>query len=106
MAHAMRTVATLRLMCDPRDLGALAEVRSASTRRPTVTIYEVYPGGVGYAQRLYELHEPLLADAAQLVRECPCTAGCPSCVGPQALAREGNDEDAKSACLRLLSASA
>jgi DEAD/DEAH box helicase domain-containing protein len=103
VAHAMRTVASLRLMCDPRDLGALAEVRSASTRRPTVTIYEVYPGGVGYARRLYELHQPLLDDAAQMVRECPCAAGCPSCVGPQALAREGSEEDAKSACLRLLS---
>src|SRR5258708_2605164 len=30
MAHALRTVASLRLMCDPRDLGALGEVRSTS----------------------------------------------------------------------------
>jgi DEAD/DEAH box helicase domain-containing protein len=99
MAHAMRTVASLRLMCDPRDLGALAEVRSAATRRPTVTVYEVYPGGVGYARRLYELHESLLAGAAELVRDCPCAAGCPSCTGPL-----GSVDGAKAACLRLLSA--
>jgi DEAD/DEAH box helicase domain-containing protein len=101
MAHAMRTVASLHLMCDPRDLGALGEVRSISTRRPTVTIYEVYPGGVGYARRLYELHTSLHADAAELVRECPCVAGCPSCIGPM-----GGVNGAKEACLRLLSASA
>jgi DEAD/DEAH box helicase domain-containing protein len=101
MAHAMRTVASLRLMCDPRDLGAVSEVRSASTRKPTVTIYEVYPGGVGCARRLYELHTSLLADAAELVRECPCAGGCPSCIGPL-----GGVDGAKAACLNLLSANA
>ncbi|HYW23866.1 MAG TPA: DEAD/DEAH box helicase [Terriglobales bacterium] len=101
MAHALRTVASLHLMCDPRDLGAQGEVRSTSTRRPTVTIYEVYPGGVGCARRLYELHTSLHADAAELVRECPCVAGCPSCIGPL-----GGVDGAKEACLRLLSASA
>jgi DEAD/DEAH box helicase domain-containing protein len=97
MAHAMRSVASLRLMCDPRDLGALGEVRSTATRRPTVTIYEVYPGGVGYASRLFELHAALLSGAAELVRQCPCAAGCPSCVGPL-----GGVDGAKEACLKLL----
>jgi len=97
VAHALRHVASLRLMCDPRDLGSVAEVRSATTRLPTVTVYEFYPGGVGYAARLYELHEELLRQAAELVRECPCAAGCPSCVGPLHLI-----EGAKQACLRLL----
>jgi DEAD/DEAH box helicase domain-containing protein len=101
MAHALRHVASLRLMCDPRDLGSVAEVRSITTRLPTVTVYEVYPGGVGFSSRMYELHRALLDDASSLVRECPCLAGCPSCVGPLHLV-----EGAKSACLRLLSANA
>jgi len=50
---------------------------------------------------MFELHRELLEDAAALVRDCPCTAGCPSCVGPLHLV-----EGAKEACLRLLSASA
>src|SRR5207249_12131482 len=94
LAHALRHVASLRLMCDPRDLGSTAEVRSTTTLRPTVTIYEVYPGGVGYAPRLYELHDQLLSEAAELVSECPCEAGCPSCTGPV--------PGAKQACLQLL----
>jgi DEAD/DEAH box helicase domain-containing protein len=101
VAHSLRHIASLRLMCDPRDLGSVAEVRSVTTRLPTVTVYEVYPGGVGFAPRLYELHRELLDDAAALVRECPCAAGCPSCVGPLHLV-----EGAKEACLKLLSASA
>ena len=101
MAHSLRHVASLRLMCDPRDLGAVAEVRSVTTLLPTVTVYEVFPGGVGFSARMYDLHRELLEDAAALVRECPCLAGCPSCIGPLHLV-----EGAKGACLRLLSASA
>jgi DEAD/DEAH box helicase domain-containing protein len=101
MAHSLRHIASLRLMCDPRDLGSVAEVRSVTTQLPTVTVFEVYPGGVGFAPRLYDLHRELLDDAAALVRDCPCVAGCPSCVGPLHLV-----EGAKEACLRLLSASA
>jgi DEAD/DEAH box helicase domain-containing protein len=99
MAHALRHVASLRLMCDPRDLGSVAEVRSVTTRLPTVTVYEVYPGGVGFSSRMYELHRALLDDASSLVRDCPCQAGCPSCVGPLHLV-----EGAKKACLTLLEA--
>ena len=101
MAHSLRHVASLRLMCDPRDLGSVAEVRSITTQMPTVTVFEVYPGGVGFAARLYELHRELLDNASALVRDCPCEAGCPSCIGPLHLV-----EGAKEACLRLLSASA
>src|SRR6202165_5324777 len=101
MAHALRHVASLHLMCDPRDLGSVAEVRSVTTRLPTVTMDEVSPAGVGCSSRMYELHRELLDDAAALVRDCPCLAGCPSCVGPLHLV-----EGAKEACLRLLSATA
>jgi DEAD/DEAH box helicase domain-containing protein len=101
MAHSLRHIASLRLMCDPRDLGSVAEVRSVTTRLPTVTVYEMYPGGVGYSARMYELHRQLLENAASLVRDCPCLAGCPSCIGPLHLV-----EGAKEACLRLLCASA
>jgi DEAD/DEAH box helicase domain-containing protein len=97
MAHSLRHVASLRLMCDPRDLGAVAEVRSVTTRLPTVTVYEIYPGGVGYATRMYQLHRELLDGAAALVRHCQCLAGCPSCIGPLHLV-----QGAKAACLRLL----
>jgi DEAD/DEAH box helicase domain-containing protein len=99
MAHTLRHVASLRLMCDPRDLGAVAEVRSVTTRLPTVTVYEMYPGGVGYSARMFELHRELLEQGAALVHDCPCLAGCPSCIGPLHLV-----EGAKEACLKLLEA--
>jgi len=98
LAHALRHVASLRLMCDPRDLGSLAEVRSTATQRPTVTVYEVYPGGVGCSSRLFDLHDRLLEETLELIAACPCQAGCPSCTGPL----PATAEDPKEACIQLL----
>jgi DEAD/DEAH box helicase domain-containing protein len=49
---------------------------------PTVFLFDAYPGGIGFSELLYEEHDRLLAAARQLIRGCPCTHGCPSCVGP------------------------
>jgi DEAD/DEAH box helicase domain-containing protein len=56
-------------------------VESSNLGRPTVFVYDRYPGGVGYAQRGYDLIDDWLELSRQLVSECPCTGGCPSCVG-------------------------
>jgi DEAD/DEAH box helicase domain-containing protein len=82
VANALHNMAPLYLMCDPRDLGALAEIRSPHTGEPTVTLYEHVPGGVGQAERLFALRTDLLEAAAALIEGCDCAAGCPSCVGP------------------------
>lgn len=82
VAHALANVAPLYLMSDPRDLGAVAEVKSPHTGEPTVTLYERVPGGVGQAERLYALAGEFLAAAGALVEACGCAEGCPSCVGP------------------------
>ncbi|MDQ5984814.1 MAG: ATP-dependent RNA helicase DbpA [Syntrophus sp. SKADARSKE-3] len=49
---------------------------------PTIFIFDAYPGGIGFSDLLYEEHDRLLASARQLIRQCPCPNGCPSCVGP------------------------
>jgi DEAD/DEAH box helicase domain-containing protein len=82
LAYALSSIAPLFLMCDPRDVGILAEVRSKETRGPTVTLYDSVAEGLGLAERLYELHGELLAGALELVRACACQDGCPACVGP------------------------
>ena len=69
---------------DPHDLdlGSVTEPLSTSTRRPTITIYEKVPAGLGFAERLYELHGTLLDAAREVVSQCPCAYGCPACIGP------------------------
>ncbi len=82
LAHAMSNLAPLHLMCDPRDIATLVEWKSKETQAPTITFYDSIPEGIGLSERLYELHDDLLRGALDLVRGCPCSDGCPVCVGP------------------------
>lgn len=81
-AALLAAVAPLFLMCDPRDLGVLADPQDPVSGRPTLTLYERTPGGVGYAEQLHRSMSDLLQAALELVRACPCERGCPACVGP------------------------
>jgi len=85
LGNALRTVAALLLMCDPRDLGvALSEQIEGGleTFEPNLYLYDSYPGGVGQSAPLYRLAPRLLRQTAELLAGCACDAGCPSCVGP------------------------
>jgi DEAD/DEAH box helicase domain-containing protein len=82
LAYVLGNLAPLYLMCDPSDIQVSAESRSPLTQAPTVVIYERVAAGVGFSQRLYELHDTLLAAALELVSDCRCRDGCPACVGP------------------------
>lgn len=82
LSYVLRNLAPIFLMCDPSDIEVLAETRNPLTRAPTVLVYERAPAGVGFSQRLFELHDALLEAALELVRGCRCRDGCPACVGP------------------------
>ncbi len=82
LARLVRTTASLLLMCDPRDLGVLAQVQAPFTGRPTLYLYDAIPGGVGLTERLFDLTDELIRASRQAVESCPCTDGCPACVGP------------------------
>jgi DEAD/DEAH box helicase domain-containing protein len=82
LGYVLRNLAPLFLMCDPEDISVSAEQLSPVTRAPTLVIYERVPAGVGFSQRLYELHDELLVAARELVADCQCRSGCPACVGP------------------------
>jgi DEAD/DEAH box helicase domain-containing protein len=82
LARVARTTAALLLMCDPRDLGVLAQVQAPFTGRPTLYLYDAVPGGVGLTERLFTLTDELLRACAEAVDGCGCADGCPACVGP------------------------
>jgi DEAD/DEAH box helicase domain-containing protein len=82
MSNILANAAPVYLMCDPGDIRVVHQVRSTFTQRPTVYIYDSCPGGVGFSEKLYELHEELFSTAETMIRQCGCETGCPSCVGP------------------------
>ena len=82
LARVARTTGSLLLMCDPRDLGVLAQVQAPFTGRPTLYLYDAVPGGVGLTERLFTLVDQLVRACREAVDSCPCVDGCPACVGP------------------------
>jgi DEAD/DEAH box helicase domain-containing protein len=82
LARVARTTGALLLMCDPRDLGVLAQVQAPFTGRPTLYLYDAVPGGVGLTERLFGLTDELIRVCREAVESCACTDGCPACVGP------------------------
>jgi len=83
LAYVLGNLAPLFLMCDAGDLGTHIEpVENQTFGQPTIVLYDAIPAGIGFSQKLFELHDELMARALELVSECPCADGCPSCVGP------------------------
>ncbi|HTP68820.1 MAG TPA: DEAD/DEAH box helicase [Dongiaceae bacterium] len=105
LLHAMESIATLLLMCDGRDLGTaigerppspgygddqftpirMEDAVSANAKEffePNLYLFDAYPGGIGFSEPLFRAHDILIEKTRELIRACPCEAGCPSCVGP------------------------
>jgi DEAD/DEAH box helicase domain-containing protein len=122
LLHALESIATLLLMCDARDLGtaigerpptpgseiewedaanpeAVAVLAKKEFFEPNLYLYDAYPGGIGFSEPLYRVHDLLLAKTRELIAGCPCENGCPSCVGP--VGERG--ERAKETALAILS---
>jgi DEAD/DEAH box helicase domain-containing protein len=82
LGNVLGQLAPLFLMCDPGDLGSATDPTPTTLGGPGLVIYDDVPGGIGFSQKLFELHEELMQRALELVGECDCKDGCPSCVGP------------------------
>jgi DEAD/DEAH box helicase domain-containing protein len=83
LAYVLGNLAPLFLMCDAGDLGNhLEPVENKTFGEPTVVLYDSVPAGIGFSEKLFEMHDELVTRAFELVSECACEDGCPSCVGP------------------------
>ena len=95
LSFAMRQVAQLLLMCDRQDVGISigGAERGAATPHgpaageseldePRVFVYDNYPGGIGFSEPLFAMHDTLMAETRALIASCACEHGCPTCVGP------------------------
>jgi DEAD/DEAH box helicase domain-containing protein len=87
IAHLARNLAPIYCLCDPRDIGAEAQVRSPYNQLPTVFLFDSVPGGVGLADKLFDARESLVEACLALALACECEQGCPGCVGPQVESR-------------------
>ena len=78
--HAAIGLLPLFAMCDRWDIGGVSYPLYPDTGRATIFIYDSHRGGVGVAEKGYEVLDELLRRTLDAIRSCPCEAGCPSCI--------------------------
>ena len=78
--HAAIGILPLFALCDRNDIGGVSTPLHPDTGRPQIFIYDGHPGGIGIAERGYEIVEELWKATWRSITECPCTDGCPSCI--------------------------
>ncbi len=66
--------------CDRWDIGGLSTALHPDTGMLTVFVHDGHAGGAGFADRAFEVLPAWLTATLDLLRECPCEAGCPRCV--------------------------
>ncbi len=82
IANILRNIAPVFMMCDRSDIHCVPMMRSPFSAKPTIYLYDSYPGGVGLSFKLFNDPKPTLDACLALVSECACENGCPSCIGP------------------------
>jgi DEAD/DEAH box helicase domain-containing protein len=99
--HAAIGLMPLYAMCDRNDIGGVSYAHHPEIGLPAVFIHDAHPGGVGIAERCFDMLEALLRSTRDHIAACPCRDGCPSCIqSPKC----GNNNDTldKDAALRIL----
>ncbi len=99
--HAAIGMLPLFAMCDRLDIGGLSTPLHPDTGRAQVFIYDAFPGGVGIAEKGFELLLELWRATLTAIEECPCQEGCPSCIQSPKCGNNNEPLDKRAAILIL-----
>lgn len=83
--HAAIGILPLFTICDRWDVGGVSTLSlpgaaSSEGSGPAIVIYDGYPGGAGVAELGFAAADRHLAATLEVLTDCGCTDGCPSCV--------------------------
>jgi DEAD/DEAH box helicase domain-containing protein len=81
LANVLSHLVPIFVMCDRSDVHVVPQLKALHSGRPTIFLYDRYPGGVGLSEAVFERYEEILENVKEWVKRCPCSDGCPSCIG-------------------------
>jgi len=99
--HAAIAILPLFAMCDRNDIGGVSTPFHVDTGKAEIFIYDGYPGGIGIAEKGYEIIEGLWAATLKTIEECPCREGCPACIQSPKCGNNNEPLDKKAAVILL-----
>ena len=99
--HATIAVLPLFALCDRNDIGGVSTPFHPDTGRAQIFIYDAYPGGIGIAEKGFDLIGQLWETTLKAIVECPCHEGCPSCIQSPKCGNNNRPLDKKAAQILL-----
>ena len=99
--HAIIGIFPVEVTCDRWDIGGYSFPFHKQTEKPTIFIYDGYPGGVGISKKGFERIGKILILAKESVEKCSCEMGCPSCIQSPKCGNNNKPLD-KKGCIKLL----
>ncbi len=92
IAHAIRSAAMMVTMTAQDDIDTVVSNNAVipdeqEDETVSLYLYDRYEGGLGYAEKIYDLMPQILDQAIRMVKGCKCRDGCPACVGDYTLDR-------------------
>jgi len=99
--HAAIAMLPLFALCDRNDIGGVSTPLHPDTGAAQIFIYDAYPGGVGIAEKGFDLIEELWQTTLRAIRECPCQEGCPGCIQSPKCGNNNQPLDKRAAQLLL-----
>jgi len=99
--HAAIAILPLFALCDRNDIGGVSTPFHPDTGKAQIFIYDAYPGGIGIAEKGFDLVEELWQATLRAITECPCQEGCPSCIQSPKCGNNNKPLDKKAAQILL-----
>ena len=99
--HAAIALLPLFALCDRNDIGGVSTPLHPDTGKAQIFIYDAYPGGIGIAEKGFELITELWQATLKAISECPCQEGCPGCIQSPKCGNNNEPLDKKAAMVIL-----
>jgi len=99
--HATIGILPLFALCDRNDIGGVSTPFHPDTGKAQIFIYDAYPGGIGIAEKGFEMITRLWQATLKVIEECPCSDGCPSCIQSPKCGNNNQPLDKKAAIILL-----
>ena len=83
---ALKNAALMVTMTEDSDLGVAMstnalELSGSTSEEVSLYFYDRYVGGLGFAEKIYDLIPKVTEQAIRMVSGCRCKNGCAVCIG-------------------------
>jgi len=89
--YTMSEQQSCRGKVQPNDVGELA-----------IFLLDTHPGGLGYAQTSYNQFDQMMLHISEIISNCSCDDGCPSCIHQMRVFTSNDKKPSKQTAIEIL----